>query len=201
MKKTHRQHQRAVHPPPFVAQVHEHGGDHRPLHRRDDERDRDRHRHGEVESRDRDRDDGEDHQHHEHRSCSCERSSELPPDPNACALHRAGLKSGATYSLARRSVVQVFRPAYNRYNTGNRKIHTRSTKCQYRPVYSIRFVNCSGLVFHIFAPGPEEIRHHDHPANDVQSVETGERVVNRQERAVRRPLAELRDAPRTRSTC
>ena len=43
---------------------------------------------------------------------------------------------------------------YNRYNTGNRKIHTRSTKCQYSPVYSMRFVNCSGFVFHIFAPGP-----------------------------------------------
>ena len=44
--------------------------------------------------------------------------------------------------------------AYNKYNTGNKKIHTRSTKCQYSPVYSMRLVNCSGDVFAILAPGP-----------------------------------------------
>jgi len=43
---------------------------------------------------------------------------------------------------------------YSKYKTGNRKIHTRSTKCQYSPVYSIRFANCSGFDFHILAPGP-----------------------------------------------
>ena len=43
-----RQEQRPVDPLLLVIQVHEHGGDHRPLDARDDERDGDRHRHGEV---------------------------------------------------------------------------------------------------------------------------------------------------------
>src|SRR6185436_19239400 len=52
--------------------------------------------------------------------------------------------------------IRMHARSYSRYKTGNRKIQTRSTKCQYSPVYSIRFVNWSGLFFQSFAPGPRK---------------------------------------------
>src|SRR4029434_5436220 len=53
--------------------------------------------------------------------------------------------------------------------------------------------NPVGELFGVLLPHPraraEEVRHHHHPADDVQAVQTGQGEVDRQERAVRRPFA------------
>ena len=63
---------------------------------------------------------------------------------------------------------------------GNRKIQTRSTKCQNRPEFSTRLVNCSGPSSRASRRAPE-IRVDRHPADHVQPVQAGEREVDREE--------------------
>ncbi|MGC4002965.1 MAG: hypothetical protein QM811_07470 [Pirellulales bacterium] len=61
------------------------------------------------------------------------------------------------------------------YSSGNRKIHTRSTKCQYRPLFSIQSVQRSSIVV------SERPAEQDHSDDDVDRVETGHQEVERRE--------------------
>ena len=55
--------------------------------------------------------------------------------------------------VRRGSAVLAHKFNQRRYTTGNKKIQTRSTKCQNKPPTSMRLINCSGFDFHILAPG------------------------------------------------
>ena len=59
----------------------------------------------------------------------------------------------AAMGIRSRSARLAHKYNQRRYTTGNKKIQTRSTKCQKRPPTSMRLMNCSGLDFHILAPG------------------------------------------------
>src|SRR5262245_64207125 len=113
----HGQDERAVNPSLLITQVHEDRGHHRSLRHRDDERDGDRGGNGQVDLIHRHRDDGK----HEERRAD---HQVLPEAASNVAVIRHVLSS-----------------TYSRYKTGNKKIHTKSTKSQYNPVYSMRFAN------------------------------------------------------------
>ena len=76
-----------------------------------------------------------------------EKDEQIPPDMMAEML---------VSECACASLIIYFNQS--KYRTGNRKIQTRSTKCQNRPEISMRLVNRSGSVFHILNPGPKGIR-------------------------------------------
>src|SRR5918995_2749902 len=138
-EKNYRQHERPVNDLALVQQMHEKQCDERPLDYRDDQRDRYSELRGKLEVRHAN---GNDRQHHQR------------AENHVVGLDMAAnvVVSGVRVHLS--SVNRSPLTVYSRYKTGNRKIQTRSTKCQYRPAISMRFVNRSFAVFHIFAPGP-----------------------------------------------
>ena len=111
--------------------MHEKAGDQRGLQHRDDQREADVAGVSQVHSRDSDRDDRADEQRHEDADIDLQMFLDVV------------------------SMFVVHKKIYKRYSTGNRKIHTRSTKCQNNPPISTRFVKRTGSVFHIFEPGPQ----------------------------------------------
>ena len=86
--------------------------------------------------------------------------------PNACSV----------------SYNRVAAPGTGRSTPGRRSAsRARCTRCG--------SVNCSGFVFHIFAPGPRKYAITTMPPRMWSPCKPGQREVDRQERAVPRPLA------------